>query len=434
MIRTLVQLAGERIRHGSIIRGTVYYGGSSIVCQGLRFVGILVSTRFIEPDQFGKFATAVMLIGLCGLGREFGQNSAFLSCTRSDPAYARFHFLLSVILSFFVVLLVASSILVLPGLSDLRQAILFLCLIVLIEGAYVTPLMIAQKRFEFRPLAMIEVAATVAWLLCVGLGSKWYPVTLTLIVARLIESLVRGGCLLIWRYRDLMQGEITREVRSYFGRFARLLTPQAWVENLFGNLDVLLLQFFTTKTDLGVYERTQQVVRIPVSTSVNLVDRVAGAAYSRDQGSVPLLRHSLARFMLFIWLGTVAGLGIVQLFLWFFAEPLLGANWKNAVSSLWIWALPFCLFRPIVWNYNLFFQATARPRQLLLSLVGMLVVLSIIGVIVTPQLGSRGIFVALGCSYFFTLVAQTCWCIKMLRELPGPPTSRRDRSDELVPG
>jgi O-antigen/teichoic acid export membrane protein len=419
MIETLVQSIGDRIKYGAKIRGTLYYGGSSIICQGLRFLGILISTALIAPDQFGKFATAVMLIGLCGLAREFGQNSAFLSCTRSDPAYARFHFLLSLTLSFLVVLLVVVSILLLPGLSDLRPAIPLLALIVLIEGAYVTPMMIAQKSFEFRPMAMIEIAASATWLLCVGLGSRWYPVAMTLIFARMMESLVRGASLLGWLYRNFTQGEITREVRQYYGRFARLLTPQAWVENLLGNLDVLLLKCFTTETDLGIYERTQQVVRIPVSTSVNLVDRVAGAAYSRDQESPSLLQRSIVQFISLIALGTIAGLGAVQLFLWFFAGPLLGAGWKNAVSSLWIWAIPFCLFRPIVWNFNLFFQATSRPRQLLFSLVGMLVVLLVVGLIVTPTLGSRGIFVALGCSYFITFAAQTLWCIKLLRRAPS---------------
>src|SRR5258708_17768401 len=265
-------------------------------------------------------------------------------------------------------------------------------------------------------MAMIGIAACAVWLLCVGLGSRWYPVGVTLIFARMMESLVRGASLLGWLYRNLNQGEITREVRLYYGRFARLLTPQAWVENLLGNLDLLLLKCFTTETDLGIYERTQQVVRIPVSTSVNLVDRVAGAAYSREQESLPLLQRSLVQFISVIALGTIAGLGIVQLFLWFFAGPLLGAGWKNAVSSLWIWAIPLCLFRPMLWNVNLVFQATSRPKHLLLTLVGMLLLLSIVGLILTPSLGSRGIFVALGCSYFITFAVQTLWFIRFIRQ------------------
>jgi O-antigen/teichoic acid export membrane protein len=415
MIETFVQSVGKRIKYGAKVRSTFYYGGSSIVCQGLRFLGILISTASIAPAQFGKYATVLMVIGLCGLGSQFGQDSAFLSCARSEPAYARFHFLLSVTLSFFVALLIVVSILLVPGLSDLSAAIPLLALIVLIESTSVTPMIIAQKRFEFRRMAMIEISATATWLLCVGLGSRWYPVAMTLIFARLMEGLVRSTSLLGWLYRDLFQGEITREVRGYYGRFARLLTPQAWVENLLGNLDVLFLKFFTTEIDLGFYERTQQVVRIPVSTSVNLVDRVAGAAYSRDQDSLPLLQRSLVQFMSVIVLGTIAGLGAVQTFLWLFAGPLLGSSWKNAVSSLWIWAIPFCLFRPIVWNFTLFFQATSRPRHLLLTLVGMLLVFALTGLLFIPSLGTRGAFAALGCSYFGAFVAQTVWFIRLSR-------------------
>jgi O-antigen/teichoic acid export membrane protein len=432
MIETLVQFVGDRIKYGAKVRATLYYGGSSIICQGLRFLGILISTASMAPEQFGKFATALMLIGVCGLGRAFGQDAAFLSCTRSDPAYARFHFLSSMVLSSFVVLMVVISILVLPSFSDLRPAIPLLAVIVLIEGAYLTPMIIAQKRFEFRTMAMIEIAAGAIWLLCVGLGSKLYPAAMTLIFARMMESLVRGGSLLSWLYRDLIQGEITREVRLYYGRFARLLAPQLWVEGLFGNLDVLLLKTFTTQTDLGIYERTQTLVRIPISTSVNLVDRVASAAYSREQESLPKLKHSLVQFMAIIALGTLAGLGAVQLFLWLFAGPLLGTAWKTAVSSLWIWAIPFCLFRPIVWNFNLFFQATSRPKHLLVTLVGMLLVLALTGSVLIPRVGVQGAFAALGCSYFAAFAAQTLWFIRLTRRGHRPGSSpQRELSSNL---
>jgi O-antigen/teichoic acid export membrane protein len=108
-------------------------------------------------------------------------------------------------------------------------------------------------------------------------------------------------------------------------------------------------------------------------------------------------------------------LGAVQTFLWLFAGPLLGSSWKNAVSSLWIWAIPFCLFRPIVWNFTLFFQATSRPRHLLLTLVGMLLVFALTGLLFIPSLGTRGAFAALGCSYFGAFVAQTVWFIRLSR-------------------
>jgi polysaccharide transporter, PST family len=416
MIEALVRTIRHRIKYRAKARSTLYYGGSSIICQALRFLGILISTRAMAPDQFGQYATTMMLVGLCGLAKEFGQNPAFLSCTRTCRGYARFHFLLSLALSLVVVVLVVSAVTLLPAFSNQRSAVPLLCLMVLIEGATMTPLVIAQKRFEFRRMAIVEIAATATWLLCVGPGSKWYPVAMTLIFARLMESLVRGISLLGWLYRDVIQADITREVTRYYARFAYLLTPQGWIENLLGNLDVLLLNFFSTQTDLGIYDRTNQLVRIPVSTSINLVDRVAAAAYSRDQESTSLLQRSILQFATLVVLGTLAGLVAVQIFVWFFAGPLLGANWKNAVSSLWIWAIPYCLFRPLVWNFNLVFMSTSRPGHLLVTLLGTLLVLSIVGLILTPGLGSRGVFVAFGVSYFITLVAQTLWFIKSIRQ------------------
>ena len=74
-----------------------------------------------------------------------------------------------------------------------------------------------------------------------------------------------GSSLLGWLYRDLIHGEITQDVRRYYGRFARF--NAASVARGFVH---------------GIYERTHMLVRIPVSTSVNLVDRVAAAAYSKD--------------------------------------------------------------------------------------------------------------------------------------------------------
>jgi O-antigen/teichoic acid export membrane protein len=226
----------------------------------------------------------------------------------------------------------------------------------------------------------------------------------------------------VWLYPDLIQGEITHEVRSYYGRFARLLAPQAWFEKLFGHLDVLLVKCFTTDTDLGIYERTQQLLRIPLSLSANLVDRVAAASYSREQGSIRLLQRSLAQFISVIALGTIAGLVAVWIFLWLFAGVVLGLEWKNTVSSLWIWAIPFCLFRPIVMHFNNFFQSTSRPRHLLLAFAGMALVLLIAGLILTPLLGTKGVFLALAASYFVVSLAQAVWFMRL---------SGQDKSEEV---
>ena len=172
--------------------------------------------------------------------------------------------------------------------------------------------------------------------------------------------------------------------------------------------------------ELGVYERTQQLLRIPLSLSINLVDRVAGAAYSRDQADPRLLRRSLLQFGFLIIAGTLAGLVVLQAFLTIFARPTLGVGWTKAIAALLPWAIPFCVLRPLVWNCNIFFQATGRPLQLLLTLSIMTMVLLFAGWGFTSLWGDRGMLLALGTSYLSVFAAQWCWFGRRMRLLSPP--------------
>lgn len=354
MLRKLVRSGAAWFTRSAKLKAAAYYGGSSLICQAFRFTGLLASTRLISAGQFGVFATALMVVGVCGLLRDFGQNSALLS--RCDPlaGYSKLHFQLTVSLGLLTSVAVITVCYLLPHLAGLRPLLPLLVVTLMAEAIQQTPQVLAQRAFRFRELAVIELTATGTWLTAILVGAFTFPNVMTLVAARTLETLVRGGTLFYWRRTDLFQGQITPVVWKYFGRFARFLGPQAWLENAFSNLDVLLLRQFVGDVELGVYDRTQQLLRIPLSLSINLVDRVAGAAYSRDQAAPQLLRRSILQFSVLIITGTLAGLAVLQAFLTIFAGPVLGSGWANAIKKLLPWALPFCLLRPLVWNFNIF--------------------------------------------------------------------------------
>ena len=60
----------------------------------------------------------------------------------------------------------------------------------------------------------------------------------------------------------------TRKIFRYYFGFAKLLAPKSWIETFGGNLDVLLLRVFTNNVEIGIYDRTMQLLRIPLSLSV----------------------------------------------------------------------------------------------------------------------------------------------------------------------
>jgi hypothetical protein len=82
----------RRFTDGTRKKALFYYASSSLVCQTLRFLGVLITTRAIVPEQFGLFAQATLLISIAGLLREVGQTGALVAYQGSDQRYAYFNF------------------------------------------------------------------------------------------------------------------------------------------------------------------------------------------------------------------------------------------------------------------------------------------------------------------------------------------------------
>jgi O-antigen/teichoic acid export membrane protein len=399
----------NRVRSGQKSKAAAYYAGGSLICQGLRFCGVVVSTARIQPEQFGIFATSMMLLGLAGLAREFGQNSALLSWTGTESGYVRTHFVLSLSSSAASMLVTLVAALSIPALHDLRAFWSLLIVQIFFDALSSTPMVVAHKQFAFKELAIIEISTVLCWLLITIAAVCLYPFAVALLIAKVGETTIRGTLLFLWQHRRIMDGKPTAATYRYYFRFAKLLAPKAWVETFGGNLDVLLLRIFTNNFQIGVFDRTSQLLRVPLSLSVNLVDAVAGAAYSQEQGDPALVNRTLRKFGWLILGGSLFGVFLVQIFLWMLAGPLFGANWKHSIEGIWGWAIPFAILRPFFWNYNLYFNATSRPGLLLSSLCLATFLFLGLGLAAIPIFGVPGLFVALAGTNAVALLFQIRW-------------------------
>jgi len=399
----------NRIRSGQKSKATLYYAGSSLICQGLRFCGVVISTARLQPDEFGIFATAMMLVGLSSLAREFGQNSALLSWTGTQPGYVRTHFVLSLWSSIASMVIVLLAALLIPALHDLRSFWPLLVLQIFFDALTSTPMIVAQKKFAFRELAIVEVSTVSSWLVITIVAVWFYPFAFALLIAKVGETAIRGTLLFRWQFRAVTTGKPTAESYKYYLKFAKLLAPKTWLETFGVNLDVMLLRIFTNNFEIGVFERTTQLLRVPLSLSVNLIDAVAGASYSREQGDSASVNRSLRRFALVILTGALFGVLLVQIFLWVLAGPFLGASWKHSIEGIWVWAIPFAILRPFFWNYNLYFNATGQAAKLLASLCLATFLFLGLGLLAVPTFGVQGLLVALACTNLVALLFQIRW-------------------------
>jgi len=417
MIADVLLRLADRIRSEPKSRAIFYYSGSSLVCQSLRFIGILVSTPRIQADQFGILASATMVCGLASILREIGQNSALISSPGIQPGYARVHLLLTVCANAIGMLLTVGAVLFIPSLHELSALWPLLLFQIAFETITFTPMIVAQKRFAFKGLALVEISAVTTWLLLTIFAAWRCPLGYALVAARLAETAVRGIVLFTWQFSALWLGRPTPTIFRYYFGFAKLLAPKGWIETFGVNLDVLLLRVFTNNVEIGIFDRTMQLLRIPLALSVNLIDAVAGASYSREQDTPELVDRTLRKFSLIVLVGAFLGVALVQIFLWFIAGPVLGATWKKSIESVWLWSIPFAILRSFFWNFNIFFQATGRPKEFLLTSALATCLLMVLGSIATPILGVRGLFLALAAANFIPLFFQIRWA-RRTQQLP----------------
>ena len=386
----------KRATEGTRKKAAFYYGSSSLLCQLLRFLGVVVTMRALEPEQFGLFAQATLLIGLAGLCREVGQSAALTAYQGADLRYIYFNFQMNLLLGLFASALVFLSFLT-PQLlpNGLRGYVWLVALIPLFETLTLTNTLMLQKRFRFKVLGIAEIVSLVTWLTTILLTIGRIPGFLVLLFAQLAENLCR--CILLFaigrfQFVGFSWGKDLTDY--YFSRFAKPTVVWAVLQSMLTRLDFLLLTICSSTRELGGYERLAQFTRIPISLTVNLCDKVLVNAYSQDQGDQLALRRLLKRSMLVLIGAVLLATIAASVGLLIFLRPLIGPDWAGIIMRLWWFSIPLTLMSPLYANLTLFFSGLGLQAQLLRNAALHLSILVLLGLLLVGPFGAAGLLLA----------------------------------------
>ena len=196
-----------------------------------------------------------------------------------------------------------------------------------------------------------------------------------------------------WRFVGWIDGEDLRDY--YYRKNMPFWLPQNILQTATSRLDYLLLSGFCSVYELGVYDRVMQFVRIPTSLSINLLDRVLLASYSKEQNSPGALRATLAKARVLILGGATVATLATTLGIVLALDRLIGASWASAILANWWLAIPYALLVPLLWNNNILMQATGNPKYLILiSLAATAGDLALGGLALAAGYRVSGLFVA----------------------------------------
>lgn len=395
--RTTV-LVRERLAGRTRVRASLYYGGSSIIGQVLRFAGVILSTRLIATEQFGLFAQAALCLSFGGLLREIGQSHALVSYSGNDRRYAVFNFQINAALSAVAALALWGGVQLLPHFPPaLQNATPLLCLITVLDGLAQTGVLVAQKTFRFRLVGGLTIAGTLTWLAVICIFAPRAEGLTTLLLAQAAESAVRLLVLMptvIWRFVGWVNSPDLRAY--YFRKFAPAMMPQLLIQTLASRIDFVLLSSLGGLRELGIYERMLQYIRIPWSLSINLIDQVLTASYAKDQCDLPALRNTMRKARFFTGFAVGGALIAVSVAYCFLLPWVVRGDWAAVILWHWWFAMPFVLLSPFVANLNMYFTGTGQPRFLLASTVMQAILDAAFGAWLAWHHGAAGMLVARG--------------------------------------
>jgi len=397
---SLVQQVKGRFKLPPLLKNLSITFTENIITKGLSFLTILILTRTLGPEEYGKYSFVFITVALCSALFDFGmENTAVRFAARDkDQTQSIFGLYLLAKLS---ILLGLVLFFILGGqwfLTDvMRKGEISQFLPYLIAGLIGESLFFvndtylqARQRFQFR--AFLNIARfSVALLFVASLfGGHWLSlqaVFLIYLVPLLFSTVFLGKYVGFIRtfLKSGLNPELFREIFSY----ERWMFVYSAAYNLLGRVDFFMLSFWVHFQQLGIYNAAYQLCSIVSFLPMCLGKVLLPALSELPEQEVYRKTRKLIRGTFLICLAASA---LIPLTGWF-VPLLLGREYVSAVPILQILLLAF-IIGLLSMPYEQSLYSLGRPKVLSIGRYIQLLLIVVLNLVFLPSAGiSYGAYV-----------------------------------------
>lgn len=306
----------------------------------------VIMARILAPSAFGLIAMAQIAVGLLNYLSQLGVSPALVQKPELSERDIRAALTLSMLvnaLCFAALWLLAAFVGEFFADAEVVPILRGLAVAFLLNGFSVVSMGILRRRLMFKQLAFVEIASYIVGYGCVGIGSAllgwgvWSLVFAVLgqgVVTALVSyAYVRHNVLPIFAWGDI------RHFLQYGSKYSSI----GFLEYIGASIDSLLIGRLFGETALGLYNRAQMVVYLPMHHIGNAITRVLFPVLSTAQSD----KATMARAYLAGWVVMGSLAASISLSLVVAASDavltLLGAHWTAAIPIVEIYAfvVPF---------------------------------------------------------------------------------------------
>ena len=305
--------------------------------------GVLATlARTLTPQDFGIMGIAMAVMWPALLGSRIAIASVLVRRQELDRNFVRASFTLTIALGLFVSTLVFASAGLLASLfrEPAAEPILrFVSTICVVFGLGTTAEALLQRNLNFRALSAVRFTSDVLGygVVAVSLSFAGFGVW-SLAIATVTQALLRV-VLAVAIQPHSKSLSLHRESLKEILRLGGGLTASRFLNELATQGDYILVGRFLGSQMLGIYNRSYQLTRIPVSLIGFAISRVLLASFSRAQADRAKLREAYLTATAAV---AVLGTSCTALMVVFAPEIIsvvLGDQWSDAVAPFRILAL-----------------------------------------------------------------------------------------------
>lgn len=347
----------------ALISALRWVAAGRLLGQIITWALTIVTIRLLTPADYGVVAAALLLISVLAILQESGFRAVLIRRRDMEPEHRdRLFgaFLLATLGLTVFAALAAWPLGLYLGDTRVAPVVWLVALTLPVNIGTVFPLALLEKELAMRPVALVELGASLAQGIgTAGLalaGAGYWALAGGMVIASVIKAIA------FWRYAPA-------DLRPRFGwhglredwRYGRTITAQALIYTVTSNFDVAVVGRVLGAGPLGLFRTASELVFMPASKLMPIINRVAFPAYARAQEDRALIarafRSKLGVFMA-VMVAPLWGLAAVAPE---FTIVVLGAQWRALPPLLWALGLAAPFFT-VSLLFNAPFDALGRPE------------------------------------------------------------------------
>jgi len=404
------------------------YGGAAIQ-GGIQFAIGVVLARLLSPEAFGVVGIALIAIGFGRLVGDFGFGAAIIQHPNLTPRHVRAALTGAMLVSSFlfsILWLLAPAIAHLFGQAALRSILRVLAVSLVFSAMSVTLVCLLRQQLRFRALSIIESLSYLVGFGAVGISMAVLGYGAWSLVA---ANVVQPCCVLVlsvmitkqslWPYFRL------QEYRDLF-RFASADALNNVVNFTAENLPHVVIANWLSATALGLYNRSFNVMDLPVRYFSFALSNVLFPVYAKIQGDVPRLGRAFLRSVSFTAFVTVPMFFAMAAVPGIIIGGVFGEQWKPGTGTFQVLCIagPFMammlVFGSVSHSLGYVFNECSRQGVYLMIMsaaLGFLLPLGLKGVAIAVMLATIARYLLL--AHLSLKLVRVGWKQFFIAQAPG---------------